>query len=152
NVLTGDHLNLIQLLHNGHTCEPDGYCRGPCRVSRRKPITGIVGYCARAAIGQVAAVAPPSSVMNSRRLIIRSPRRHVRAASAVSRLFSGCDVGAQRMWPRQAPATRREVPLPVSIGDEAVDQTGATSRLQLILTATARAMRGVPRLHVPGGL
>src|SRR6516162_10825821 len=84
--------------------------------------------------------------------LIRSPRRRARAASAVSRLFSGCDIGAQRMWPRQAPATRREVPLPVSIGDEAVDQTGATSRLQLILTATARAMRGVPRLHVPGGL
>src|SRR6516164_10158407 len=74
-----------------------------------------------------------------------------RSVGSVSRLFSGCDVGAQRMWPRQAPATRREVPLPVSIGDEAVDQTGATSRLQLILTATARAMRGVPRLHVPGG-
>ena len=33
----------------------------------RNPITGIVGCCARAAIGHAAA-APPSSVMNSRRL------------------------------------------------------------------------------------
>ena len=39
------------------------------------------GCCARAASGQAAAV--PSSVMNSRRLI-RSPRRHARAASARS--------------------------------------------------------------------
>jgi len=44
------------------------------------------------------------------------------------------------------------VKLPVSIGDKAVDQPGATSRFQLILTATTRAMRGVPGLHVPGGL
>jgi hypothetical protein len=35
-----------------------------------KAITGIIDCCARAAIGHEAA-APPSSVMNSRRLIIR---------------------------------------------------------------------------------
>src|SRR5262249_61867092 len=39
----------------------------------RSPITGIVGCCARAPSGHVAA-APPSSVMNARRLT-RSPRR-----------------------------------------------------------------------------
>jgi hypothetical protein len=43
----------------------------------RNPITGIVGCCARAARGHAAA--PPSSVMNSRRLI-QSPRRRGRAA------------------------------------------------------------------------
>ena len=43
----------------------------------RKPITGIVGCCARAASGH-AAVAPQSSVMKSRRLT-RSPRRRARA-------------------------------------------------------------------------
>jgi ubiquinone/menaquinone biosynthesis C-methylase UbiE len=37
------------------------------------PITGIADCCARAASGHAAA--PPSSMMNSRRLIIRSPRR-----------------------------------------------------------------------------
>ncbi len=37
-----------------------------------------------------------------------------------------------------------------SVGDEAVDQTGATTSFQLILTATARAMRGVPGMaHIP---
>src|SRR5262245_20735573 len=46
----------------------------------RNPITGIAGCCARAASGHAAA--PPSSVMNSRRLITRSPRRRGRAASA----------------------------------------------------------------------
>src|SRR5262249_18567396 len=40
----------------------------------RNPITGIVGCCGRAASGHAAA-APPSSVMKSRRLLIRSPRR-----------------------------------------------------------------------------
>src|SRR5262249_35660761 len=39
-----------------------------------------------------------------------------------------------------------------SVGDETVDQTGATTSFQLILTATARAMRGVPGIHVPGVL
>ena len=49
----------------------------------RMPIRRIrSACCARAAIGQGAA-APPSSVMNSRRLIIRSPRRRWRGASAV---------------------------------------------------------------------
>ena len=49
----------------------------------RKPITGIVGCCARAASGHAAA-APPSSVMNLR-LFIRSPRRRWRAAAAALR-------------------------------------------------------------------
>jgi hypothetical protein len=35
---------------------------------RRNPITGIAGFCARAASGHAAAV-PPSSAMNSRRLM-----------------------------------------------------------------------------------
>ena len=48
----------------------------------RNPITGIVGCCARAASGHAAA--PPSSVMNSRRLI-RSPRRRGRATIVVPR-------------------------------------------------------------------
>jgi hypothetical protein len=47
----------------------------------RNPITGIAGCCARAASGQAAA--PPMSLMNSRRLLIRSPRRRGRARSAV---------------------------------------------------------------------
>src|SRR5215472_4981182 len=46
-------------------------------------MTGIAGCCARAASGHVAA-APPSSVMNSRRAIIRSPRR--RAAGRIPEL------------------------------------------------------------------
>ena len=46
---------------------------------RRNPTTGIAGCCARAANGH-ATVPPPSSAMNSRRLI-RSPRRLWRAAS-----------------------------------------------------------------------
>ena len=49
-------------------------------VERRKPITGITGCCARAVSGHAAA-APPSSVMNARRLI-RSPRRRGRPAAA----------------------------------------------------------------------
>ena len=49
------------------------------RQAGSKPITGIAG-CARAASGHAAA--PPSSVMNSRRLIIRLPRRRWRAVSA----------------------------------------------------------------------
>ena len=43
---------------------------------------------ARAASGQGAA-APPSSVMNSRRFITRSPRRRVRVASGLCRLPRG---------------------------------------------------------------
>src|SRR5262245_36393407 len=43
-------------------------------VPWRNPMIGIAGCCARAASGQ-AATAPPSGVMNWRRLIIRSPRR-----------------------------------------------------------------------------
>src|SRR6516162_460587 len=39
----------------------------------------MVGCCARAASGQATAAAPPSNVMNSRRFIIRSPRRRARA-------------------------------------------------------------------------
>src|SRR5262249_47504078 len=49
-------------------------------VLLRKPTTGTAGCCARAENGHPTA-APPSSVMNSRRPIIRSPRRQVRAAS-----------------------------------------------------------------------
>src|SRR5215831_10521569 len=45
----------------------------------RYPTIGTAGCCALAAIGHVAA-APPSSVMNSRRRIIRSPRRQARGA------------------------------------------------------------------------
>src|SRR5262249_56777248 len=44
----------------------------------RKPTTGIVGCCARAASGQ--ATAPLSKMMNSR-LFTRSPRRRGRAVS-----------------------------------------------------------------------
>jgi hypothetical protein len=54
-----------------------------CRPDAQKPITGIAGCCARAASGHVvAAAAPPSGVMISRRPIIRSPRRRGRAAPA----------------------------------------------------------------------
>src|SRR6185437_16962390 len=35
------------------------------------------------------------------------------------------------------------------IGQEAVEQAGSACSLQVILAATARAMRGVPRIHVP---
>ena len=48
-------------------------------VAWRNPIIGIAGCRARAASGH-AAPAPPSSVMNSRR-ITRSPRRHGRATA-----------------------------------------------------------------------
>ena len=41
-----------------------------CEALLRYPITGIAGCCARAASGHAAA-APPSSVMNSRRLVCR---------------------------------------------------------------------------------
>ncbi len=44
--------------------------RRPGKATCRKPITGIAGCCARAAHGHVAA-APPRSVMNSRRFIMR---------------------------------------------------------------------------------
>src|SRR6516164_4258893 len=43
----------------------------------RNPITGIAGGCARAASGHAAAA--PSSDMNERRFIIRSPRLRARA-------------------------------------------------------------------------
>ena len=49
----------------------------------RNPITGIADCCARAASGHATAP-PPSSDMNSRR-VIRSPRRRGRAASAALR-------------------------------------------------------------------
>jgi hypothetical protein len=48
-----------------------------------KPITGIAGCCARAASGHDAA-APPSSAMNSRRLI-RSPRQRGQVARVAPR-------------------------------------------------------------------
>src|SRR5213079_3672795 len=41
---------------------------GPADALLRNPITGVAGCCARAASGH-AATAPPSSVMNSRRLL-----------------------------------------------------------------------------------
>src|SRR5690242_11443528 len=40
----------------------------------------------------------------------------------------------------------------ISIGREAVDLAGAARGLELVLAAAARAVRGVPRLHVPGVL
>src|SRR5262245_20015672 len=55
-------------------------------------MTGIVGCCARAATGHAAT--PPSSVMNSRRPIIRSPRRRSRAEK-----IDTCQVAAR---PREA--------------------------------------------------
>jgi hypothetical protein len=39
----------------------------------RKPITGVAGCCARAASGHATA-APPTSVMNSRRLTVSPPQ------------------------------------------------------------------------------
>ena len=36
-----------------------------------------------------------------------------------------------------------------SVRDEAIDQAGAAGGFQLVLAAAARAMRGVPGLHVP---
>ena len=67
--------------------EPRDECRSAASASLnatddpllKYPITGIAGSCARAATGQAAA-APPSSVMNSRRLLIQSPRRQLREA------------------------------------------------------------------------
>jgi hypothetical protein len=56
------------------------FVRTQRRQAAEKPITGIAACCARAATGH--AVTLPSSVMNSRRRIIRSPRRHVRAEAA----------------------------------------------------------------------
>src|SRR5262249_43745145 len=54
--------------------------RPPRDAAFRYPITGIAARWARAANGH--ADAPPRSVMNSRRLITRSPRRRARAAWA----------------------------------------------------------------------
>src|SRR6266851_7789600 len=39
-----------------------------------------------------------------------------------------------------------------SVCDEAIEQAGATGGFQVFLAAAARAMRGVPGLHVPGFL
>ena len=44
------------------------YAKPAAGVLLRNPITGIAGCCARAASGHAAA-APPSSAMNSRRLM-----------------------------------------------------------------------------------
>src|SRR5262245_28452906 len=52
-----------------------------------------------------------------------------------------------------SPATTHNVRRrPSLVGGEAVEQTRAAGRLQIILTAATRAMRGVPRYHMPGGL
>src|SRR5262245_23616419 len=51
----------------------------------RKCFTGIAGCCALAASGHAAA-APPSSVMELRRLLIRSPRRRGREATPLELL------------------------------------------------------------------
>jgi hypothetical protein len=58
----------------------------------RNPTVGsFPGRCWALAASGHAAAAPPSSVMNLRRLIIRSPRRRGRAASAAPR--------GQALWP-----------------------------------------------------
>src|SRR5215472_3751144 len=51
-------------------------------VEPRKPMVGSFPGCRATAVSGHAAAAPPSSVMNSRRLIIRSPRRRGRVARA----------------------------------------------------------------------
>src|SRR5262245_63002218 len=42
-------------------------------------------------------------------------------------------------------------PIDPSVRREAVEQAGAARGLQHVLAAAARAVRGVPGLHVPGG-
>src|SRR5262249_39764403 len=61
----------------------------PGDVLLRNPTTGIVGCCARAASGHVAA--PPSSVMNERRLmgtLVRLRAAHYHAVAEVRRCAS----------------------------------------------------------------
>src|SRR5437667_7944392 len=60
--------------------------------------------------------------------------------------------------PRAPPVMMAIVPASImsveraSVCDEAIDQAGAARGFQVVLTAAARAMRGVPGLHVPGVL
>src|SRR5262245_29595423 len=56
-------------------------------LTPRYPMVGSFGCCACPARG-LAAAAPPKSVMNSRRRIIRSPRRRGRAASGAHLVLS----------------------------------------------------------------
>src|SRR4051812_29281861 len=52
----------------------------------------------------------------------------------------------------RAPARAERTGARSSVGCEAVEQAGTARALQRVLTATARAMRGVPGVHVPGVL
>ena len=92
----GASLRPAILDRNGATLDPAEFTQSPHKsggpltpgrsvVAPRNPMVGSFPGCwARAASGHAVA-APPSSVMNSRRLIIRSPRRRGRAASAEDR-------------------------------------------------------------------
>ena len=52
----------------------------------------------------------------------------------------------------RAPARAERAGARSSVGCEAVEQAGTARALQRVLTATARAVRGVPGVHVPGVL
>ena len=52
----------------------------------------------------------------------------------------------------RAPARAERTGARSLVGCEAVEQAGTARALQRVLTATARAMRGVPGVHVPGVL
>src|SRR5258708_51914 len=59
-------------------------------------------------------------------------------------------IGAARVAaPQSRRGDRREAD---SVGCEAVDQAGTARTLQGVLATTARAVRGVPGIHVPGVL
>src|SRR6266436_49215 len=60
---------------------------GPADALLRNPITGVAGCCARAASGH-AATAPPSSVMNSRRL---NGAKSIRGANGIRVGIGPCE-------------------------------------------------------------
>src|ERR1700730_9625632 len=85
-------------------------------------------------------------------------RRNIRYDSPTG---NGANIESQRPlraglteWRRCSTAvpSRRGVNQPRSVGREAVEQAGATGAFERILPAPARAVRGVPGIHVSGVL
>src|SRR6516165_6074526 len=81
-----------QLLRSGVLITRSSHARMLCEigtlVSSQTDEEFIAGCCARAASGHAAA-APPSSVMNERRLFTRSPLRPLFAVGAFSKYWIG---------------------------------------------------------------
>src|SRR5262249_50315706 len=95
-----------------------------------KPITGIAGCCARAASGHAAA-APPTSVMNSRRLIVAPRGSKPRTASSHSRPGLGTGRGGRGLRPIVLGwQCRLWVPRPASKPERFAPESRPTSRSQ----------------------